>query len=84
MSNTIKAPEVEAPDFVRSGLNLAGGSLGAKILSVADEFFAPGERTLSPASPVFYPHRFDGHGKWMAGWENRVHLFWKPAEALLA
>ncbi len=71
MSNLVKAPDVEGPEFTRSGLNLTDGSLGAKVLSVTDEFFAPGERMLDPAAPVFYPDRFDDHGKWMDGWETR-------------
>lgn len=41
-SNLLVAPEVEGPEFTRTCLNLADGSLGAKVLWVTDEFFAPG------------------------------------------
>ncbi len=69
--NVMLAPEVQGPEFTRTGLNLADASLGAKVLWVTDEFFAPRERMLNPAAPVFYPDRFDDHGKWMDGWETR-------------
>lgn len=26
---------------------------------------------LNPEQPVFYPDRYDEHGKWMDGWETR-------------
>lgn len=71
MNEAILAPTVERPEFTRKGLNLADSSLGAEVLSVTDDFFAPGERMLSPEPPVFYPDRYDDHGKWMDGWETR-------------
>ncbi|WP_217904847.1 allantoicase [Marinobacter lutaoensis] len=71
MSNAVVAPAVEGPEFTRAGLNLADASLGARVLFVTDEFFAPRERMLDPAPPVFYPDRYDDHGKWMDGWETR-------------
>ncbi|WP_339799275.1 allantoicase [uncultured Marinobacter sp.] len=71
MSNAIVAPDVEGPEFTRQGLNLADASLGAEVLAATDEFFAPGERMLNPEPAVFYPDKFDDHGKWMDGWETR-------------
>jgi allantoicase len=71
MTNAVVAPLVEGPDFTRQGLNLADGSLGAEVVRVTDEFFAPRERMLNPEQPVFYPDRYDNHGKWMDGWETR-------------
>lgn len=65
------APPGTMPDFVQGLVNLADASLGAMVLSVSDEFFAPGERMLNPEAPVFYPQRYDEHGKWMDGWESR-------------
>ena len=71
MTNVIVAPTVEGPEFTRTGLNLADASLGARVLSVTDEFFAPGERMLNPLPAMFYPDKYDDHGKWMDGWETR-------------
>ena len=33
--------------------------------------FCPAKRMLEDAPPVFYPDRYDEHGKWMDGWETR-------------
>ena len=71
MIEPIKARPVEGPDYTRTGLNLADRTLGAEVVALSDDFFAPGERMLDPAAPVFYPDRFDDHGKWMDGWETR-------------
>ena len=51
--------------------NLADPRLGAQVVSCSDEFFAPRERLLSPAEPVFIVGKYDDHGKWMDGWETR-------------
>ena len=59
------------PDSVRHLNNLASTELGAAILSVSDEFFAPAKRMLSPGEPVFIPDCYDEHGKWMDGRESR-------------
>ncbi|XOZ34565.1 allantoicase [Halomonadaceae bacterium KBTZ08] len=71
MNDVMVAPPVEGPAFTRDGLNLADAELGADILRVSDEFFGPGGRMLNPDPPVFYPERYDEHGKWMDGWETR-------------
>lgn len=60
-----------APEFTRRCVNLADPRLGAQALEASDDFFAPKERLLSPASPVFIPDKYDEHGKWMDGWETR-------------
>ena len=59
------------PSFVREGLNLASARLGARVVAVSDEFFAPAARMLSPDNPVWREGVFDDHGKWMDGWESR-------------
>ena len=59
------------PSFTREGINLASGRLGARIVSVTDDFFAPAHRMLSPENPVWKEGVFDDHGKWMDGWESR-------------
>ena len=60
-----------APEYAGNLTNLALPELGGAILGVSDEFFAPAKRMLSAEDPVFIPDRFDGHGKWMDGWESR-------------
>ena len=60
-----------APAFVHRCTNLADPRLGAMALDASDEFFAPKERMLNPAPPVFIPGQYDAHGKWMDGWETR-------------
>ncbi|MBS1210173.1 MAG: alc [Proteobacteria bacterium] len=69
MSSVILDPT--APDFTRRYTNLADPRLGAATVSASDEFFAPPERMLAPAEPVFIPGKYDDHGKWMDGWETR-------------
>ena len=59
------------PSFVREGINLASARLGARVVAVTDEFFAPAHRMLSPENPVWKEGVFDDHGKWMDGWESR-------------
>ena len=73
MSDTtlaIRAEETK-PSFAAGAVNLASPRLGASVIEVSDEFFAPRERMLDDAPPVFYPDRYDEHGKWMDGWETR-------------
>lgn len=52
-------------------LNLADARIGAEILSVTDEFFAPAIRMLDHKPAVFHPAKYDDHGQYMEGWESR-------------
>ena len=52
-------------------INLAQPRLGARVVAVTDEFFAPAERMLQPEPAVFIAGKFDTNGKWMDGWESR-------------
>ena len=63
--------EIPENPFEKRYINLAQPRLGAKVLSVTDEWFAACERMLSPEAAVFIPGKFDDHGKWMDGWETR-------------
>ncbi|WP_097461987.1 allantoicase [Mangrovitalea sediminis] len=71
MNQRIVAAPAELPGFARNTLNLADSSLGAVIVAVSDEFFAPGPRMIDPAPPVFVADLYDDNGKWMDGWETR-------------
>ena len=68
---TIESLDPDTPAFVRRGINLASAGLGARGLSASDQFFAPLERMLSDADPVFIAEKYDDNGKWMDGWETR-------------
>jgi len=57
--------------FARRWPNLADARLGAAVVAVSDEFFAPCARMLDPRPAVFLPDKYDAHGKWMDGWETR-------------
>ena len=59
------------PDFTDRYIDLAQPRLGAEVIAASDDFFAPKERLIQPAAPVFIPDRYDDHGKWMDGWESR-------------
>ncbi|MGH9166536.1 MAG: allantoicase [Acidimicrobiia bacterium] len=52
-------------------VDLASESLGGAVLAANDEFFAPKENLLKPASPIFIEDRYTDRGKWMDGWETR-------------
>lgn len=52
-------------------INLAQPRLGARVVYASDDFFAPKERLILPAEPVFIPDKYDDNGKWMDGWESR-------------
>ena len=68
---TIESLNPDLPLFARTGINLASAGLGARALQASDEFFAPLSRMLDDGEAVFYPDRYDDHGKWMDGWETR-------------
>lgn len=62
----------EVPDGIAKGaINLASPTLGAEAIFANDEFFGAKERMLQDSAPVFYPDKYDDHGKWMDGWETR-------------
>jgi allantoicase len=70
-SAVLHAAPVELPDYARRYVNLADADFGARIVDCSDEWFAPAERMLQSASPVFLVGKFDDHGKWMDGWETQ-------------
>ena len=63
--------QAERPEFATRYPNLASAGLGAKIVSVTDDFFAEAPRMLEDADAVFHPDKYDENGKWMDGWESR-------------
>jgi allantoicase len=52
-------------------VDLAGASLGGRIVGVSDDFFARGDNLLRAGRAVFSPDEYTDRGKWMDGWESR-------------
>jgi len=52
-------------------VDLASERLGGAVLFANDDFFAPKENLLKPASPIFREGEYTDRGKWMDGWESR-------------
>ena len=68
----IRAPDAPEVDLFAGELaNLVDERLGAEVVAVSDDFFAPAQRMLNPESPKFIVDLFDDNGKWMDGWESR-------------
>lgn len=79
------APPTEAPPaFARNAVNLASAGLGARIVSVTDDFFAEAARMLSDLPPAFDPDLYDANGKYMDGWESRRRRHGGHDHAVLA
>lgn len=57
--------------IIKNSTNLASPTLGTKIHTFSDQFFAPASRILSESDPIFKEGVFDANGKWMDGWETR-------------
>ena len=62
---------MDLPDFVSAYPNLASERLGAEVVLASDDFFADKARLIQDDEAVFYPDKYDDHGKWMDGWESR-------------
>jgi len=61
----------QRPDFTDRFIDLTQPRLGAEVIAATDDFFAPKNRLIDPAPPIFIPDKYDDHGKWMDGWESR-------------
>ncbi|HLF30314.1 MAG TPA: allantoicase [Xanthomonadales bacterium] len=66
-----RSADTTRPDFVDRFIDLAQPRLGASVIEATDDFFAPKERLIEPAPPIFIADKYDEHGKWMDGWESR-------------
>ena len=66
--NTVEIQDGFGPE---KWTNLADARLGAKVISVTDDWFAEANRLLNPEEPVWKEGVFDDNGKWMDGWESR-------------
>lgn len=52
-------------------VNLAAERLGATVVDVSDEFFAPADNMLKEGRGIFIADKYTDNGKWMDGWESR-------------
>ncbi|MGI9412336.1 MAG: allantoicase, partial [Hyphomicrobiales bacterium] len=64
-------PDPRAEAMAREWIDLAHPRLGSEVIFATDDFFAPRERLIDPAPPIFVPDKYDDNGKWMDGWESR-------------
>jgi allantoicase len=53
--------------------DLISGTLGGKVLSVSDEWFAEAANLLTPTPPMRQPGKMVYSGAWYDGWETRRH-----------
>lgn len=56
---------------VKDLIDLVSERLGGSVVAASDEFFAPKERLIAAADPVWREHEYTDRGKWMDGWETR-------------
>ena len=52
-------------------VDLASERLGAAVVAANDEFFAPKEKLIKAAAPLWREGDYTERGKWMDGWETR-------------
>jgi len=62
-------------------IDLASDHFGGVALFASDEFFAPKERLIHAAGPVWKEGEYTDRGKWMDGWETRRRRDVLPGEA---
>jgi allantoicase len=65
---------------VKDLIDLASERLGGSVMAANDEFFAPKERLILAADPVWREHEYTDRGKWMDGWETRRRRDVLPGE----
>ncbi|KAH8820009.1 putative Allantoicase [Xylogone sp. PMI_703] len=59
--------------FRSSTIDLVSSTLGGKILSFSDEWFAEASNLINPAAPIRQPGKMVYTGAWYDGWETRRH-----------
>jgi allantoicase len=52
-------------------IDLSSASMGGRVVSCNDEFFAEAANLLKTSAPKWDPEAFTDRGKWMDGWETR-------------
>jgi allantoicase len=62
-------------------IDLASEQLGAVVVAANDEFFAPKDRLILQAAPIWRDGEYTDRGKWMDGWETRRRRDVLPGEA---
>jgi allantoicase len=62
-------------------IDLASARLGGVVLNASDEFFAPKDRLIFPAAPIWHDGEYTDRGKWMDGWESQRRRDVLPGDA---
>jgi allantoicase len=61
-------------------IDLASERLGGVVAGASDEFFAPKDRLILAAAPIWREGEYTDRGKWMDGWETRRRRDVLPGE----
>ncbi|KAM0161416.1 hypothetical protein ACHAPG_002345 [Botrytis cinerea] len=70
---TLVASDEIDTTFRSSCIDLISGTLGGKVLSFSDEWFAEANNLLTPTPPIRQPGKMVFTGAWYDGWETRRH-----------
>src|SRR5438105_8560213 len=62
-------------------IDLASEQLGGVVVAANDEFFAPKNRLILQAAPIWREGEYTDRGKWMDGWETRRRRDVLPGDA---
>ncbi|KAF4628604.1 hypothetical protein G7Y89_g9551 [Cudoniella acicularis] len=68
----VAAENIDA-SFRSSTVDLVSATLGGKILSFSDEWFAEASNLINPKPPIRQPGKMVFAGAWYDGWETRRH-----------
>ncbi|KAI9746156.1 MAG: Allantoicase [Claussenomyces sp. TS43310] len=59
--------------FRSSSIDLVSATLGGRVISFSDEWFAEASNLLNPKAPIRQPGKMVYSGAWYDGWETRRH-----------
>ena len=62
-------------------IDLASARLGSVVLNASNEFFAPKDRLILSAPPIWREGEYTDRGKWMDGWETQRRRDVLPGDA---
>ncbi|MCJ1246724.1 Allantoicase [Trapelia coarctata] len=71
-NDSVPAEDIDTT-FSSDCIDLASASLGSRILSFSDEFFADASNLINPQPPIHRPGVYVPTGAWYDGWETRRH-----------
>jgi len=71
-AKSISSDEIDST-FRSSCIDLISASLGGRVLSTSNEWFAEASNLLTPTPPIRQPGKMVYTGAWYDGWETRRH-----------